>query len=54
MTITILFKNGKEISVKCDSVEIERDRTTGRITNLYFKGIEVVAIYRKVSDEVTE
>ena len=65
MTITILFKNGKEISVKCDSVEIERDRTTGRITNLYFKGIkenkimdldftEVVAIYRKVSAEVTE
>jgi hypothetical protein len=65
MTITILFKSGKEVSVKCDSVDIERDRMTGRITNLHFKGIkenkimdldfeEIAAIYRKVSDEVTE
>ena len=65
MTITILFRNGKEVSVKCDSVDIERDRTTGRITNLHFKGIkenkimdldfdEIIAIYRKVSDEVEE
>ena len=65
MTITILFRNGKELSVKCDSVGIERDGMTGRITNLHFKGIkenkimdldfeEIAAIYRKVSDEVTE
>ena len=63
MTITILFKSGKEVSVKCDSVDIERDRMTGRIANLHFKGIEenkimdldfeeIAAIYRKVSDEV--
>jgi hypothetical protein len=63
MTITILFKSGKEVSVKCDSVDTERDRMTGRITNLHFKGIkenkimdldfeEIAAIYRKVSDEV--
>lgn len=61
MTITILFRNGKELSVKCNSVEFERN-TTGRITNLDFKGIkenkimdldfdEIIAIYRKVSDE---
>ena len=65
MTITILFRNGKELPIKCDSVDIERDRTTGRITNLHFKGIkenkimdldfeEIAAIYRKVSDEVAE
>ena len=65
MTITILFRNGKELSVKCDIVDIERDLMTGRITNLHFKGIkenkimdldfeEIAAIYRKVSDEVTE
>lgn len=40
MTITILFRNGKEISVKCGSVDTERDMTTGRITNLNFKGIK--------------
>ena len=65
MTITILFRNGKELSVKCDIVDIERDVMTGRITNLHFKGIkenkimdldfdEIIAIYRKVSDEVEE
>lgn len=65
MTITILFKSGKEVSVKCDIVDIERDLTTGRITNLHFKGIkenkimdldfeEIAAIYRKVSDEEQE
>lgn len=65
MTITILFRNGKELSVKCDSVDTERDMTTGRITNLKFKRIkenklldldfdEIIAIYRKVSDEVEE
>lgn len=37
MTITILFRNGKELSVKCNSVEFERN-TTGRITNLDFTG----------------
>ena len=65
MTITILFRNGKELSVKCDIVDIERDVMTGRITNLHFKGIkenkimdldfeEIAAIYRKVSDEEQE
>ena len=65
MTITILFRNGKELSVKCDSVDAERNTITGRITNLHFKGIkenkimdldfdEIIAIYRKVSDEVEE
>ena len=63
MTITILFRNGKELSVKCDSVDVERNTITGRITNLHFKGIkenkimdldfgEIIAIYRKISDEV--
>ena len=63
MTITILFRNGKELSVKCDSVDAERNTITGRITNLHFKGIkenkimdldfgEIIAIYRKISDEV--
>ena len=62
MTITILFKSGKELSVKCDSVDSERNTITGRITNLHFKGIkenkimdldfdEIIAIYRKASDE---
>ncbi len=65
MTITILFRNGKEVPVKCGSVDTERDMTTGRITNIKFKGIkenklldldfdEIIAIYRKVSDEVEE
>lgn len=65
MTITILFRNDKEISVKCDSVNIERDVITGRITNLHFKGIkenkilaldfdEIIAIYRKISDKNDE
>ena len=65
MTITILFRNGKELSVKCDSVDAEKNTITGRITNLHFKGIkenkimdldfgEIIAIYRKVSDEVKE
>ncbi len=65
MTITILFRNGKELSTKCDSVETERNTITGRIINLNFKGIkenkiieldfdEIIAIYRKVSDEVEE
>lgn len=65
MTITILFRNGKEISTKCDSVDVERNTMTGKIVNLNFKGIkenkimdldfdEIIAIYRKVSDEVEE
>lgn len=63
MTIVILFKNGKEISVKCNEAEFDRDKETGRIVNIHFVGIkdnqlldldfnEVIAIYRKVSDEV--
>lgn len=62
MTITILFRNGKELPIKCDSVDSERNTITGRITNLHFKGIkenkimdldfdEIIAIYRTVSDE---
>lgn len=65
MTITILFRNGKELSVKCDSVDVERNTITGRAVNLHFKGItenkiidldfgEIIAIYRKISDEVKE
>ena len=65
MTITILFRNGKELSVKCDSVECERNTITGRVINLNFKGIEenkildldfeeIAAIYRKVNDEFTK
>lgn len=65
MTITILFRNGKELPVRCDSVDIERDILTGRITNLHFKEInenkildldfnEIITIYRKVSDEDVE
>ncbi len=62
MTITILFRNGKELSVKCSSVDVKRNTITGRVLNLHFEGIkenkiidldfdEVIAIYRKVSDE---
>lgn len=65
MTITILFRNGKELSVKCDSVDTERDTITGRIINLDFKGIkenkiidldfnEIIAIYCKISDEAED
>ncbi len=65
MTITILFRNGKELSVKCDSIDAERNTITGRITNIHFEGIkenkimdldfsEIIAIYRKISDEVKE
>lgn len=65
MTITILFKSGKEVSVKCDEVKTTRNRATGRVEHIHFDGIkengiidlnfkEVAAIYRKVSDEVTE
>ena len=62
MTITILFRNGKELPIKCDSVDAERNAITGRITELHFEGIkenkiidldfnEIIAIYRKISDE---
>lgn len=62
MTIVILFRNGKELPVQCDSVDCERNQITGRVVNLHFKGItknkiidldfnEIIAIYRKVSDE---
>lgn len=65
MTITILFKSGKEVSIKCKNVGMTRDTMTGRIDHLHFTGIkenqmldtdftEVAAIYRKVSDEVEE
>lgn len=65
MTITILFRNGKELSIKCDSVDAERSTMTGRVVNLHFNGVEenkiidldfdeIIAIYRKVSDEVLE
>lgn len=65
MTITILFRNGKELSVKCDSADIKKDKMTGRVTNIHFKGVkeneifdlsfdDVIAIYRNFSDEVEE
>jgi ribosomal protein L37E len=65
MTIIILFRNGKELPIKCDSVECERNTITGRVINLQFKGIkenkivdldfnEIIAIYRKVSDEFVD
>ena len=65
MTITILFRNGKELSVFCRDVETERNVVTGRITSLNFKGVkenkildldfnEVIGIYRKISDENNE
>jgi hypothetical protein len=65
MTITILFRNGKELPVICDSVECERNTITGRVINLHFEGIkenkivdldfnEIIAIYRKVSDEFVD
>ncbi len=65
MTIIILFRNGKELSIKCDSVDAERNTITGRVINLNFKGIkenkildldfnEIIAIYRKISDEYVD
>ena len=65
MTIVIVLRNGKEISVKCDSANIKYAKETGRFTDVQFNGIkeneilyldldEIVAIYRKVSDEVQE
>lgn len=65
MTITILFKSGKEISVKCHDVATTRNKMTGRIEHIDFGGIEenkimdldfttIAAIYRKISDEVTK
>lgn len=65
ITVTILFRNGKELSVKCDRVEAERNTITGRVTNLRFEGIrenkildldfnEIIAIYRKISDEYVD
>ena len=63
MTIVILFRNGKELPIKCSSVSAEKDKITGRIVNLHFEEIkenkimdldftEIIAIYRKLSDEV--
>ena len=65
MTITILFRNGKELSVKCRDVETERNTVTGRIISLNFKGVkenkilyldfdEIISIYRHISDENDE
>ncbi len=65
MTITILFKSGKEVSVKCQDAETTRNRMTGRIEHIKFDDVkknkimdldftEIAAIYRKVSDEVAE
>lgn len=65
MTITILFKSGKEVSVKCHNAATTRDKMTGRVEHINFDGIEenkimdldfeeIAAIYRKVSDEDKE
>lgn len=65
MTITIVLKNGHVFDVKCEGWEMERNRTTNALSFFRFKGVEenssiyidvdeVVAIYRRLSDEVLE
>lgn len=40
MKITICFRNGTKITVKCKEFEIERNRATGRIESYKFTGIK--------------
>ena len=65
MTIVIVFKNGYEVRTKCESLDIEKDRTTGRVTHVNFHGVtenkfididfdEILCIYRIMSDELQE
>ena len=65
MTKTILFKSGKEVSIKCRDASTTSNEVTGRAERIHFDGVkenlimdidfaEVAAIYRKISDEVTE
>lgn len=62
MTIVILFKNGKEIRVKCEESKIHENILTSQIEKMRFEGVtenkpifvnpdEVIAVYRVVSDE---
>lgn len=61
MTIVLLFKSGKEVHVKCDKFDIERNGL-GVMTGFSAKGItenkflyvdmkELDCIYRVLSDE---
>lgn len=58
MIVTILFKSGKEVSVKCDEIRTETNPVTDRIDHILFSGVEeneildldfteIAAIYRK-------
>ena len=62
MTIVIVFKNGYELKTKCESLDIEKDKLTGRITDISYEGItenkpldinfdEIICIYRVMSNE---
>ena len=62
MTIVIVFKNGYELKTKCESLDIEKDKLTGRVTHINFHGVtenkpididfdEILCIYRVMSDE---
>lgn len=61
MTIVLLFKSGKEVRVKCDKFDVERNRL-GVMTNFSAEGIsenkflyvnmeDLDCIYRVISDE---
>lgn len=61
MTIALLFKSGKEVRVKCDKFDIERNGL-GAMTSISAEGItenkflyvnmqELDCIYRVMSDE---
>lgn len=61
MTIALLFKSGKEVRVKCDKFDIERNGL-GSMTSISAEGItenkflhvnmqELDCIYRIMSDE---
>lgn len=65
MTIVFLFKNGKEIRMKCENFNSNKNEilSDGMITGFNAEGItenkiiginfsEVIAVYRVVSDEV--
>ena len=65
MTIVIVFKNGYELKIKCESIDTKKDRLTGRVTSIIWHGItenklididfdEILCIYRVMSDELQE
>lgn len=64
MTIVIMFKNGKELRMKCEGFNIKRS-IGGELTGWEYKGAkenaitwmnmdEVLCIYRVISNEVRE